>query len=211
MGTLGGAQTVRETASTDERGPGMTFHEVLTENRPAILKRWRDLTMESYPEDTARFLRRQKDRFQNPVGHAISEGVEEMLDWLIEPPADETLPASLAEIIRIRAVQDIPPSAAVTFVYLIKKIVREELKDAIRQGRILADLLSFESRVDRLALLSFDAYVESRERVHEVYKSSINREVYRFMQRANELYGDYRKVPGVGEDDPAVPDDEAHN
>ena len=47
---------------------GMALGDLLLRNEAAILKRWFNLILETYPADTAPLMRKDKDRFTNPVG-----------------------------------------------------------------------------------------------------------------------------------------------
>jgi len=50
----------------------MVLEHLLSQKRAAILGRWFQLILETYPADTSRFLKKEKDRFVNPVGYTIS-------------------------------------------------------------------------------------------------------------------------------------------
>ena len=46
----------------------MKIEEILSQHKPALLKKWFHLVMQTYPEETARFLKNENDPFANPVG-----------------------------------------------------------------------------------------------------------------------------------------------
>jgi len=56
-----------------ERG---VLNDLLSQNENAILKRWFDLILETYPTDTATQMRKDKDQFTNPVGSTLSREIE---------------------------------------------------------------------------------------------------------------------------------------
>ena len=60
------------------------FEGEIAEHRDAILERWIEDVIKGYPEETAEFLRSKSDRFANPVGARLREGLEELLDGVIE-------------------------------------------------------------------------------------------------------------------------------
>ena len=130
--------------------------------------KWAQLIFETYPADIARFPQSEGDRFDNPVGYAISQGTRAIYDELLHGMNLERLTGSLNEVIRIRSVQDFSPSQAVGAIFLLKQAVREELAGEITENRFCAELLDFESRIDRLALLAFDIYMKCREKVYEI-------------------------------------------
>jgi hypothetical protein len=142
--------------------------EQLEVKSASILGKWSQLILDTYPPDTAKFLQQEKDRFINPVGCIISQEIKTIYDELLHGMNPEKLTASLDEIIRIRTVQDFSPSRAIGFIFLLKQAVRETLGSEVAGNRFCTELLNFESRVDRLALLSFDIYMKCREKVCEI-------------------------------------------
>ncbi|MCW5977138.1 MAG: RsbRD N-terminal domain-containing protein [Bryobacteraceae bacterium] len=122
----------------------------------AVTKEWLDLTLASWPAQTARMLREVGDPFRNPVGAALKEALPEIVSEALAGMDETRIRAALDRVVRIRAVQDFTPSQAVSFVFLLKDIFR-------RHGAA-----GLEERVDRLALLAFDLYMECREQLSEI-------------------------------------------
>jgi hypothetical protein len=92
--------------------------------------------------------------------------------------------ASLDKLIRIRAVQDFSPSQAISFVFLLKKLLRDEFfSDLKAQGR-LEDLLRFEAKVDNLAMMSFDIYTKSREMIYRMRVDEVKRSQSSLLRKA---------------------------
>lgn len=162
----------------------MKLGGILSDNKSAILGRWFEAVLETYPADTSRFLRTQKNRFANPVGQTIAEGLEQIFDRLMSGDTDTVVPF-LDNIIRIRAVQDFTPSKAVSFIFSLKQVVREELARTKTGAVPEADLAEFESAVDRLALLAFDIFMQCREKLYEIKANEVRNMTYRLLQRAN--------------------------
>ena len=54
----------------------MKLLSLLAERKTSLTERWRQRLFESYPPETAIFLRKEKNRFDNPMGYQISEGLE---------------------------------------------------------------------------------------------------------------------------------------
>ena len=161
---------LRAWAGQDSRSKGSsvaTFEELLAEHRGDILGRWKDALLNSYADDTARFLKGKKDRFANPVGHAIEANLGRLLDALIDGSLEQAH-EPLQEIIRIRAVQEFTPSQAVGFVFLLKGAVARTLKKRVDEGKMGAALGAFEAQVDGLALVAFEVYVENRSKLFEI-------------------------------------------
>ncbi len=163
----------------------MNLKDVLSEKRSAILKRWFDVIVETYPADTAVFLKNQKDRFANPVGATISQGIENIFDELLQGGDIGRVSPFLDNIVRIRAVQDFTPSGALTFIFNLKKVIREELESEADKTPILKDLTALESRIDDLALLSFNIYMQCREKLYDIRANEVKSRTFRLLQRAN--------------------------
>ncbi len=143
----------------------MNLETRLAERRDDLVAKWRELILGSYPEETRKFWRRQKNRFANPVGHSIDKCAAELFDLVLAWEDAEAMASSLDELIKIRAVQDFSPSQAVSVVYLLKKLLRDEFMRELGKENRLSELMAFEVRVDNLALMAFDLYSKNREAI----------------------------------------------
>jgi hypothetical protein len=143
----------------------MGLSEALAAKREAVLERWFRAVLATYPEETARFLAGGADPFANPVGHTVREGLGRLYDRFVADVPVSELSSAIDGIVRIRAVQEFTPSAAVGFVYTLRKILREELAEASLDP---AGREALEDGVDRLALVAFDVYMQCREKIFEI-------------------------------------------
>ena len=143
----------------------MGLNEALSAKRAAVLDRWFEAVLATYPPDTARFLSGGADPFANPVGHTVREGLGRLYDRFTADVPDAELSSAIDGIVRIRAVQEFTPSAAVGFVYTLRAILREELAEAALDP---AGQAALESGVDRLALVAFDVYMKCREKIFDI-------------------------------------------
>ncbi len=184
----------------------MTFLDRLSERKPAILKRWHELTAATYPRDTAAFLLSKKDPFNNPVGQRLVLGVDAMFDNLVSGQAPEEARRFLEDIIKVRAVQDFTPARAVGFVLLLKAAVREEfaseLKGETPRGLAVEDVLTFESRIDDLALFAFDLFMGCREKLYELRATEIRNRTHRLLVKANLISEIPSFKPDLAQPDP---------
>ena len=162
----------------------MTLEKKLSEKRARIVKRWLDLTLETYPEDTQRFLKKRKDRFANPVGATLSEEIKKLYDGFMQGAGVERMSPILESIIKIRAVQDFTPSQAVAFVFLLKGIIRAELDHEIQDSLSAKEWFDFEAGIDALALLAFDVYGKCREDIFHIRTNEVRNQYARLLQRA---------------------------
>ncbi len=176
----------------------MNLRTLLEEKKSSIVKKWVHVIFEQYPPDSTNFFLTQKDRFLNPVGHAISEGARDIFNALVDDSEPEKFYPLLNDIIKIKAVQDFSPSVAISFLFLLKKVIRVEAGAEIARRNLTPELEALESRIDQLILLSFDIYSKFRERIFEIKNDEFRRMTFRLLQRANlicEIEGE-KTTPG---------------
>jgi hypothetical protein len=173
----------------------MTLETFLSEKKPALTEKWFNLILASYPADTSRYLKNQKDRFTNPVGHTIQQGITHILDELVQGVDLDRVSPFLDNILRVRAVQDFTPSQAVAFIFSLKDVVREEIEGEKNLTVSCDELHRLDSRIDKLALASFDIFMKCREKLYEIRANELKRMTFRLVQRANELGGESDSEP----------------
>ncbi|MBF0508108.1 MAG: RsbRD N-terminal domain-containing protein [Deltaproteobacteria bacterium] len=176
----------------------MALIDLLTKKKSVIVSRWFDAVLESYPQETATFMKSQKNRFANPVGCTLAKEVEDVYSALLKGSGDTEIVPFLDNIVRIRAVQDFSASAAVSFVFLLKRVVRQELGKEIKQNDLTDELLAFESQVDKLALLSFDIYMSCREKIYEIRVNEARSNVHMLLRKAKLICDDPDSDSEVG-------------
>ena len=178
----------------------MDLRGLLEERKSSIVKKWVQAVFANYPADSSNFFQKQQDRFLNPVGHTISEGLSEIFNTLLQQPEPEKFFPSLDDIIKIRAVQDFPPSQALSFLFVLKDVIREEVGVEIRKRNLLDELRIFEAQIDQLILLSFDIYMKCREKIYELKTDDVRRLAFRLLKRANIVCEIQEGVSSPGED-----------
>ncbi len=157
---------------------------LLLQRSSSILDRWLDELLETYPPDAKRFLKKQKDRFANPVGTTLSRELEFLYRELIQGVEEERVSPILDRIIRIRAVQDFSPSQAVAFVFTLKGIIRSEVEREVREKGFESQLSELESSIDDLVLIAFDVYMKCREKIFDIRVREAHSHVSRLLRRA---------------------------
>lgn len=121
----------------------------------AIVEAWVQKTVEIYPEPVRASASQGGERFRNPVGFALRDSLAKLVQELAGKMNVERATAAMEQIVRLRAVQDLTPAEAVCFVFLLRQIVRE-----LNAEDQFPDL---ERRIDELALIAFNIYVQCRE------------------------------------------------
>ena len=169
----------------------MTLKDLLQKNKTAIAERWLDRTLETYASRTAVFFKQTKDPFANPVGQALRSATKAIVDELCEaefPLGSESanrLCAHLEDVIKIRSVQELNPSQALSFVLYLKQAIREVLEEELRDPGLVVEWMTFETRVDQLVLFAFDIYVKLREELFELRVNEIKRTGFRLLKKSN--------------------------
>jgi len=153
------------------------FADDLAALREVLVARWIEAVIDAYPAQTAKFLKEQPDRFANPVGANLREGLALIIDGLVADADPDELRAPLDLVIRVRAVQEFEPSAAVGFIFDLKSIVREVAADG---GEVPED---FDRRIDRLGLVAFDVYMSCREQLWSIRAREIRNQSLGILER----------------------------
>jgi len=162
----------------------MRLNTLLAQRKTAIVKKWFAATIETYPSDTAKFLKSQKDPFANPVGRTIYQGLAGLFDELLKETDHDIMRSFLDPIVRIRAVQNFSPSQATSFIFLLKNVIRNNLQKEEFQAQLFSELLLFESKIDELGLIAFNLYMNCREKIYELKANEMKNRTFRAFERA---------------------------
>jgi len=154
--------------AADPLSKNMSLAELLLQGKGSILKRWLNLIEESRPSGNAPFTR-SNDELTNPEGFITHREVEALFHELLQNELNfEKVCISLDNIVRIKAVQDLSPAQTIAFVFLLKEAIVSELQSEIEKRQLLGEWLALELKIDMLASLSFDAYMQCREKINQL-------------------------------------------
>ncbi len=144
--------------------------DVLRERRDSLVASWQKEVRDTYPKAGRIKFTQQSTSFNDPIGHILGRDLPVLLDLVLDGEFETPrLKEHLDPLCRLRSVQDYSPSQAIGFVYSLKKVVRESFsKSELSDATVLAELLAFESRIDKLAMYAFDIYVACREDLFEL-------------------------------------------
>ncbi len=160
----------------------------MKERQKEIFEVWRDKVYGMYPPETQKFLKREADRFENPLGYRLEEALRGLLKELVEGVSWEEVDRHLDRIIRIEAVQSIRPSQAVSFLYYLKSALREVVGEEIVDRYGVGALLELEDVVDGMVLRAFNQYMAARERLNEIKYEEWKSRLFLLLKRAGYLY-----------------------
>jgi len=150
--------------------------KTIKKNRNQLLDSWFRATINTYPEESARVLGKQSDRFDNPIGAVTRETLEDVLNLITENFSREGLEKALDPVIRIRAVQAFDPANAVSFVFALKEIGESIFEKA--------EVLEFYRLVDEIALAAFNRYMKCREDIFLLKATESKRRIHHAFERA---------------------------
>ena len=156
------------------RTQNVSLKDILQEKRQAIKERWLGQVLATYSPDTSKFLKTKKDKFGNPVGHALHKAIGGITDGFLDGRPLEELDEWIDAIVRVRAIQVPEASVAVGFVFGLKEAIREALRPE-EQEREAAGLRELEGRGDALALRFFDVYARCRNQIYEIRLDELRR------------------------------------
>ena len=177
-----GSEVSGESAMT-ETGLG----RIMSAKKNVILKKWLDAIMPCFPSAASNHFRMKGDSFANPTGSTLSAGLEDMLDELISRSGRAKTEDMLGGIIRVMAVQDMPPSQSLSFFFYLKRIVREEAGTDLSDKKLAQEVLSLEAMIDSLALSVFDIFMKCREKIYEIKANEARRANFRLLQMADRI------------------------
>ncbi len=175
--------------------PGkMKLQKLLKEKRSSVLDKWVDAVLNTYSDEAFRIFKNEKNQFANPVGYRVSAGLTALYDAIIDREIENKIPQLFEELVLVRAVQVFSPSQAIYFVFQLKDVVRKECEKAGLTD-FYKDLLIFYESIDAVALLVFDLYMASRDRLYQVRMKELKSGAHIFTDGGcpTQLLREYRK------------------
>ena len=146
----------------------MSLEKLLKKKKDKIEKRWFELVIKTYAPETVVIFKNHKNSFANPVGSTIFKGLKGVFSELLTDFDTENIKKLIDPLIRIRAVQNFSPSQAISFIFPLKMIIREELKKEFKDKDILEQFLQFSLKIDDLSLIAFDIYMVCKEKIYNL-------------------------------------------
>jgi len=165
----------------------MELAELLSGKKQEIVREWIRKTMEAYPAESLAVLNRTKDRFANPLSHAVSENITLLFDELLAGIIPEKVAPILDKIVRIRAVQDLTPARGLCFILDLKGVVREAIEGEVEETQVIRELAEIDRRIDQMMLFAFDIYVSCREKLYQIRANENRNQTHMLIRRVNEM------------------------
>jgi hypothetical protein len=94
--------------------------------------------------------------------------MEGMIDQILRPVSAEEDRAILEPVMKVRAVENLPPSRGAEFILPLREVLSEMMREGKRKDLLGQEWLDLNSRISRLALLGMNLYSECREKVNQL-------------------------------------------
>ncbi len=147
---------------------------IIDANRDVIIGQWLDRSLALFPE---------KMGYDTPVADALAEALGTLLTGLGKE--DQRFMDALDDITRILAVQNFPPSRAISIFFELKAMFREIMKRSnVAESLTQKVQTEFSSRIDELVLQAFDSYMQHREKIAQLKVEEGSRRMFMALRRA---------------------------
>lgn len=162
----------------------MLFNERVKRDKAVLLQKWVDKYYAAYPLGSTGFVRTSTDRFKNPIGIITQTSLNTLYDAVIGEDIElADVHNALNELIKLRAIQEMPASRAVGPMAQLKSLFKEEVFDElVKENKdlkvlqeIFEEFFMVAARIDGLLLVSLDLYAEDREKVYNLRVEEIHR------------------------------------
>jgi len=147
----------------------MDFEQYFKKNKQKLVEKWIAVVIATYPAESVKFFTNTKDPFANPVGSTIKRSIDLLFTEVIKQKMDSTaVNEAMDPIVRLRAVQELPPSKAISFIFAIKHLLRKTLDKQRSDKNVERFLADVESNTDELILIALDIYGTCREKIYSL-------------------------------------------
>lgn len=163
-----------------EQIQNQNLKEQLQAHQSTLLEKWYNRMIEGYPPEMRNFWEHKERQFTQPMPYSMAQNMKELLRIVLSEAEDRAAAqASLDQVMRICAVQNLAPSAAIRFILLLKEVLWQELQEGFEESgvgeRALLEFRRMENRIDELALLAFDQYMNCRQKIYDLRIQELKR------------------------------------
>ena len=156
----------------------MSPSDRIRKDRTKILKKWFHEVLESYPKQSRSMIALESDRFANPMGSTLNDGVEAILSVAIGDKSFEEAELSIERLIKLKAIQEGQNGGQLDFLFSLKKLLRQHL--GVDAGKVedLREFFEIEDRIDHITKTATSIFILSREKILELQVSEIKNKTY---------------------------------
>lgn len=165
----------------------MNFIEHLSKSRESISARWLKALIESYPQESGKFLFSKKNEFTNPIGHAYEKGLADIFAAVFNRKTDD-LQQAMQEIVKIRSIQDYSASFAMNFMFILKDVIKEEYESYSKNKGDWKEYAEAIAMADEALKTALDMLLIQRERIYEIKANEVKKRTSKMIERLNKKY-----------------------
>ncbi|MCP4295716.1 MAG: hypothetical protein GY786_08935 [Proteobacteria bacterium] len=165
----------------------MEFLQKIQQEKPEILRDWYETVINSFPQKSRRIITLNEDRFANPMGYTLYEGMQQILETIVSRSSIVDLDEVLGKIIRVKAIQDKQPNDGLEFLFDLKNIIRQygnAFSENFTENRALFEI---EDLIDSIILKAHLIFVESREKISELKVREVEKKTHMLRRLVGEV------------------------
>lgn len=147
-----------------------TIYGEIDAQKSSLFKAWRACFNEG-SESAFSAKAGKAGRFSNPAAYLNDTCASETLTWLANAGDEISIPASLTDWCRLRAVEESDQARALQPLFDLKQVVRSVVGATASES----DLALVDARIDLLGNYASRRYVESREKLNQIRSDEIQR------------------------------------
>ncbi len=163
----------------------MHLSKILQSEADSIISAWQQQMFETYQPETAEFLVKKKDRFQNPVGFAIGRCIKVLFGYLLNNTTDEEASKAMDDIVRVRSIQKFTPDEALGFIFGLKDIIRKSVAGYSLDSDYIDQIKLVDDKIDQMMLTAVNIYVQCRVKLIEIKSYELQRAYHKALERSN--------------------------
>ena len=166
----------------------MTLGEQLIRDRKKIQRQWFQDVLEGFPKQSRYLIAGDEDRFTNPIGFTLNEGIEEVYAAVSGEKTVEEIDEGLSRLIKFKAVQKKDEQTGdLDFLVSLKRIIRKACGVEKAGFNDYQALMDIEDRIDRIILKAHNIFVASREKILELQVNEMKNKTYSLRRLSGEL------------------------
>lgn len=156
----------------------MKFSQKIQQEKLEIFRLWYQTMLDSFPRKSRGLITINQDRFTNPMGYTLYEGMRQILETVVNLSPIEELDEALGKIIKVKAIQEKQPNDGLDFLFALKKIIRARCDALSGQFTENEALFEMEDQIDSIILKAHVIFVESREKISQLKVSEVEKRTH---------------------------------
>jgi len=174
----------------------VSLSEKIRGDRTKILKQLIREVLETYPDQARPLIAVGSDRFANPLGATLSEGVEEIFEAITGDKTLEEIEQPLERMFKLKAVQEGKTNQALDFLFSLKSIIRNTCDVEGGNSAVLKEWFEIEERIDQIVMQGLQVFITSREKLLELQVAELKHRTYSLRKLSGELSPTEAPPPG---------------